>query len=284
MASPSWVWFLLLTERGALCTSRILQRQPAFLFPATLLFKPVLSRLSVEPPLGLSFRTHCLLGSQVTRGAWAGLTVSGGPPSRTYLPRKCSPCEETLSASPLQKLLGFLQVTTKVLLIPTPGAGACPPALRGSLSGVLWGLPSPDWLVESCPRDPVALAPKCRGPGLLRAREGHGEGGLRDSSASRAWAGGGAWLGGGAVRSWPGLGLRSPCRACGCPPATVVSSEEAGSRPIFYFRKFTGRGASAQSHWRCVLGFFLVFRFFLNKSIFLGAITQKGPVGCVCVS
>lgn len=71
LASPGWVWFVLLAEGGAWHTSRVLEHPPAFLFPATLLFIPVLSRLSIQPSLGHSFRKHFPPGSQVTGGAWA---------------------------------------------------------------------------------------------------------------------------------------------------------------------------------------------------------------------
>lgn len=83
------------------------------------------------------------------------------------------------------------------------------------------------------------------------------------------------------LRSWRGHGLGPPY---GLYPPPLPSVEGADSSPIFYFWKFTGCGISAQSHWCCVLDFFLCFQIFFKQSIFLGAITQKGPVGCVRVS
>lgn len=55
--------------------------------------------------------------------------------------------------------------------------------------------------------------------------------------------------------------------------------EEEANLPNLYTRKFTGRGASAQSLWcPCVYGYFpLNFQifFFKNKSIFLGMINPE---------
>lgn len=78
----------------------------------------------------------------------------------------------------------------------------------------------------------------------------------------------GAWLGGGGLRSWPGHGPGSPLRTCSCPVPTTISVEEAGSRPILYFWKFTVVVHQPKVIGLCFGIFFLVFRFFLNKVFF----------------
>lgn len=84
--------------------------------------------------------------------------------------------------------------------------------------------------------------------------------------------------------SWPTYkgGRPSPWRSC-----TEHSVEEEANLPDLYTRKFTGCGASAQS-CRCPVSFISIFplnfQIFFKQSIFLGMITQKGPVGCVCMS
>lgn len=64
-------------RRVILCKRK--PKVPVLPFPATLSFRPVLSRLSVDPSWGHSLGRRSWLGSWVTRGVWAGLTVSGGP-------------------------------------------------------------------------------------------------------------------------------------------------------------------------------------------------------------
>lgn len=162
-------------------------------------------------------------------------------------------CEETRPASHLQKLLCSLQIMTKVLLIPQL-VQAPPFCLLGPLPG----------------QDPLGVPAQVRGlpqGHLLSLFAGVGsqgscvEGGLRDLGAGSPEHGGRGWASGGTqgLRSWHGHGLGPPY---GLYPPPVPSVEGADSSPIFYFWKFTGCGISAQSHWCCVLDFFLCFQIF----------------------
>lgn len=97
----------------------------------------------------------------------------------------------------------------------------------------------------------------CRGPCV--------EGGLRDPGAGSLECGGRQ----GALGQTHGRGL-GLVTAWG-PPTAPVPPSRTDSSPTLYFRKFTGCGISAQSHWRCVLDFFLsfqIFFFFFKQSYF----------------
>lgn len=119
------------------------------------------------------------------------------------------------------------------------------------------------WLVESCRSDTVALAPKRRVSELLRACEGHVEGGLEDRSAPRAWLQGGdevlAWP---QVPPHPALSLRLVL----CPPLSLLRKQAPSPFSI-------SGSLQVVVHQPKVIGFvfwvfFLVFRFFLNKVFF----------------
>lgn len=180
-------------------------------------------------------------------------------------------CEETRPASHLQKLLCSLQIMTKVLLIPQL-VQAPPFCLLGPLPG----------------QDPLGVPAQVRGlpqGHLLSLFAGVGsqgscvEGGLRDLGAGSPEHGGRGWASGGTqgLRSWHGHGLGPPYGLY--PPSrepTPAPFSISGSlQVVVYQPKVIG-----VVFWI----FSFVFRFFFKQSIFLGAITQKGPVGCVRVS
>lgn len=83
LASSGCVGFLLLAERGSSCGNQIPKCQPVFLFPATLLFRPVPRRLSVEPLLGRGLGNHRLLLAPRGPGEFGGWDCVWGRPSHT---------------------------------------------------------------------------------------------------------------------------------------------------------------------------------------------------------
>lgn len=214
------------------------------------------------------------------QGNLGGGTVSGGVP-HTRLPATevLRPLGGDLSCRPPAE--APLLSASVVLPCWCPRLVQVPALLLvgGSLPRLPWGLPAQVWGQPGlAPGTPVALAPGCRVPGKLGRGVVWWVGSGTCECSQSGVAGkslGGRW----GLGSWPG----TPPPTCRFPMLTTVSVGEAGSRPILYFWKFTGRGASAQSHWLVFWDFFLSFQIFFKQSIFLDAITQKGPVGCVCV-
>lgn len=185
-------------------------------------------------------------------------TPSGTPATEAY---PANPCQETRPASHLQKLLCFPQIVTEVLLIPTAGLGA-------SSTRVLWGSPTGFEGWPSLVRDIWCPCPQVSGTRALGGLGARVEGGHGTLAGRR-----GVWWQEKGLGQDAGLGFR-PGRASGLPTAPVAAAPTRLHRgsplwPILYFPKFTGCGISAQSHWRCVLDFFLSFQiFFLNKVFF----------------
>lgn len=124
--------------------------------------------------------------------------------------------------------------------------------------------------------DTCSLCSQLLGPRDVEGTRGRVEGGLGNLQSGVA----GRSLGGGAeVLAWPQPSVPLHTRLLSADDPSLLRKPP----PIFIFLKFTGCGASAQSHWLVFWDFFLVFRFFFLNKVFLGAITQKGPGGCVCV-
>ena len=172
-----------------------------------------------------------------------------------------------------------------ILLVLMTGQAPALLLVGGPFPGSSGGIPGPGWgLTESHPMDTCSLCSQLLGPRDVE--------GLMGSCRGWAWE----------PPEWGGrkeLGWEAGAEVLARPQPSVpplhlqLSSADDPSllrkppppppTPILYFWKFTGCGASAQSHWLVFWDFFLSFQIFFKQSIFLGAITQKGPVGCVCV-
>lgn len=128
-ASSAWVGFCCWRSAG--CRGPAEPGASALSFAATLLFEPVPSRLSVEPPLGHGLRKHRLLGP-----GWPGAFGLGWPcPRGPALGARPAVPEGPARGPPAD--VRFLQIVARALLTPTAGAGATPccwsPAPEGPL-------------------------------------------------------------------------------------------------------------------------------------------------------
>ena len=169
-----------------------------------------------------------------------------------------------------------------ILLVLMTGAGTCPPAGWGSLPRVLWGTPGPGGgLTDSHPMDTCGLCSQLLGPRDVEGLRGSCRGWAREppESGGRKELG---WEVGAEVLAWPQPNV--PPLHLQLSSADDPSIEEATPQPQFYI----SGSLQVVVHQPKVIGlcfgiFFLSFQIFFKQSIFLGAITQKGPVGCVCV-
>ena len=168
-----------------------------------------------------------------------------------------------------------------ILLVLITGAGTCPPTGWGSLPRVLWGIPGPGWgLTESHPMDTCSLCSQLLGHKDVEGLMG----------SCRGWAWEPPEWGGRKELGWE-VGAEVLAQPQPSVPPLYLQLSSADDLSLLRNpppRFYISGSLQVVVHQPKVIGlcfgiFFLVFRFFFKQSIFLGAITQKGPVGCVCV-